>query len=270
MTRPADVIDRASRDVGFVEGANNANPYGEWYGLPRQPYCAMALSRWTFDAGLPTPASTSKGYAYTPSGALWFQRRQRWGEVPRVGAHVFFRFSGQRIHHVGLVTGIHGGSIDTIEANTSRGSAGSQRDGGGVWRRRRSAGIVGYGYPDYDDGQAPDPLLPETGDESARVRELQGLYGGIDIDGEWGPKTAGAAGSHMVGWPSEVRRRGGNPGALENRPDIVRWVQIQANRRGSPQAVDGDPGPATNHAIVVVFGQIDGILGPDGFREACR
>lgn len=270
MTRPADVIDRASNDVGFVEGPNNANPFGEWYGLPNQPYCAMALSRWMFDAALPTPASTSKGYAFTPAGALWFQQRNRWGKVPRVGAHVFFRFSGSRIHHVGLVTGIHGASIDTIEANTSRGAAGSQRDGGGVWRRRRSAGIVGYGYPDYDEGPPHEPPPTADGDETTRIRELQGLFGGIANDGEWGPQTAGAASAHMVGWPAEVRRRGGNANQLENRPDIVRWVQIQANRRGSPQPVDGDPGPATNHAIVVLFGQGDGILGPYGFRESCR
>jgi hypothetical protein len=270
MTRPADVIDRATGDVGFVEGPNNANPYGEWYGLRNQPYCAMALSRWMFDCGLATPASTAKGYAFTPSGALWFQQRGRWGTVPRVGAHVFFRFSGQRIHHVGLVTGVHGGSIDTIEANTSQGAKGSQRDGGGVWRRRRAAGIVGYGYPDYAEGPQQQPQQPPPGDEVGRIRELQGLFGGIAVDGEWGPRTAEAAASHMVGWPSEVRRRGGNPAVLENRPDIIRWVQVQANRRGAPQAVDGDPGPATNHAIVEVFGQPDGVLGPNGFREAFR
>ncbi len=150
-TGAQDVIRQAKRWVGFIEGPRaNETPFGKWYGLDLQPYCAMALSMWSSDAGLPIPASTSKGYAYTPSGAAWFKGQGRWGTRPRVGAHVFFRFSGDRIHHVGLVTGVNpGGSIDTIEANTSRGAVGSQRDGGGVWRRRRSTGIVGYGYPPY-------------------------------------------------------------------------------------------------------------------------
>lgn len=155
MPSAEDVIAQAERWVGFVEGpGNNETPFGKWYGLNFQPYCAMALSKWSFDAGLPIPASTPKGYAYTPSGANWFKQQGRWGTKPRVGAHVFFNFNGTRIHHVGIVTRVNSdGTIDTVEANTSRGSAGSQRDGGGVWRRRRGTGIVGYGYPDYKDSK---------------------------------------------------------------------------------------------------------------------
>jgi hypothetical protein len=153
MTTAEDVIAKAGEWVGFVEGPrNNETPFGKWYGLDFQPYCAMALSKWSYDAGLPIPASIAKGYAYTPSGANWFKQQKRWGTSPRKGAHVFFQFSGPRIHHVGIVTAVGAGFIDTIEANTSRGSAGSQRDGGGVWRRRRTSGIVGYGYPNYSQG----------------------------------------------------------------------------------------------------------------------
>jgi hypothetical protein len=154
VTTVQDVIERAEGWVGFVEGPrDNETPFGAWYGLQFQPYCAMALSMWSFEAGLAIPASTNRGYAYTPSGAAWFRGQGRWGSEPRRGAHVFFRFSGARIHHVGLVTSEDGEfPISTIEANTSRGSAGSQRDGGGVWRRRRASGIVGYGYPAYTRG----------------------------------------------------------------------------------------------------------------------
>ncbi len=172
MTTAQDVIRQAERWVGFVEGPrNNESPFGKWYGLNFQPYCAMAVSMWSFDAGLPVPASTSKGYAYTPSGAAWFKQQGRWGTKPKIGAHVFFQFSGPRIHHVGLVTGVNpDGSIDTIEANTSRGAAGSQRDGGGVWRRRRASGIVGYGYPNYS-----------AGDEAPQQEEVEDLIVPIHV-----------------------------------------------------------------------------------------
>jgi hypothetical protein len=169
MTTAEDVIAKAEKWVGFVEGPrNNETPFGKWFGLDLQPYCAMALSKWTFDAGLPTPASTSKGYAYTPAGANWFKQRNRWGTTPRKGAHVFFQFSGPRIHHVGLVTSNDGVfPIQTIEANTSRGTSGSQRDGGGVWRRSRASGIVGYGYPNYQEDD--DMTIPELQKELSYV-----------------------------------------------------------------------------------------------------
>ena len=47
MANAPDVVHTAQQQVGFVEGANNANPYGDWYGVPNAPYCAMFVS-WVF------------------------------------------------------------------------------------------------------------------------------------------------------------------------------------------------------------------------------
>ena len=210
MAHVQQIIDRAARDVGFCEGPNNDSPFGRWYGVPNQPYCAMWLSFVFFESGAPQPASCSKGYAYTPAGAAWFQEQGRWGQAPQPGAHVFFRFGGPRIHHVGLVVGVGPGYIDTIEANTSQGKAGSQRDGGGVWRRRRAAGIVGYGYPHLDGGAAPPPSpQPQGGGappwpgrlirqpplmqgEDVRMWQAQMAARGwkITADGAYGPASA--------------------------------------------------------------------------------
>lgn len=187
MTTAEDVIAQAERWVGFVEGPrNNETPFGKWYGLDLQPYCAMAVSYWSAVAGLFIPASTRKGYAYTPSGANWFKAKGRWGTQPKKGAHVFFNFNGTRIHHMGLVTSDSGiFPIDTIEANTSRGSAGSQRDGGGVWRRRRAVGIVGYGYPDYDqedDDVTVDELNKALEPIVARLGKIESaVFDGSDV-----------------------------------------------------------------------------------------
>ena len=52
---------------------------------------------------------------------------------------------------------------------------------------------------------------------------------------------------------------------MENRRDIVEWLQHQGARRGVPLVVDGDAGPATSHWIVVELGQADAICGANGF-----
>ncbi len=104
---------------------------------------------WVFyHAGLPLAATTAKGFAYTPSGAAWFQRRGRWTRTPRPGYVVFFNWPGDgidRISHVGIVEAVRAdGAIVTIEGNTGAAY------GGSVMRHVRRSGIVGYGIPDYD------------------------------------------------------------------------------------------------------------------------
>lgn len=150
------VIGLALSQVGFVEGKNNDTPYGTWYGMNHEPYCAMGIS-WCFgreDASELVAASTSKGFAYTPSGADWFRRNGRWGKTPRLGALVFFDFPGDalnRISHVGLqVVDSTSTPVQTVEFNTVGVDGAGQREGGGVFRRQRSSAIVGYGYPDYE------------------------------------------------------------------------------------------------------------------------
>ncbi|MDQ3569036.1 MAG: peptidoglycan-binding protein [Actinomycetota bacterium] len=226
MATVHQVIDRAGRDVGFLEGPNNDNPWGRWYGVPNQPYCAAWLSFVFFECGAPQPASSSKGYAFTPAGAAWFKKQGRWGHTPQPGAHVFFKFSGPRIHHVGLVVGVGPGFIDTIEGNTSRGSAGSQRDGGGVWRRRRSAGIVGYGYP-----------------------LLEGGGGG------------GGGGGGAPPWPGRLIRQ---PPIMQG--EDVRMWQARMAERGWKVTADGAYGPASEAACRKFQAEkgleVDGVIGP--------
>lgn len=45
--------------------------------------------------------------------------------------------------HVGVVIAVEkDGTLHTVEGNTSSGDAGSQRDGQGVWKRRRGKGVI--------------------------------------------------------------------------------------------------------------------------------
>lgn len=152
------VLDVARRQIGTVEQppGSNRTPYGAAYGMDGAAWCAMFVW-WCFrTAGLSALIPKS---AYTPTLADWFRKRGQWGTVPRPGALVFYDFPNDgvdRISHVGLVESVNpDGSIVTIEGNTSSGTAGSQRDGEGVWRRTRRGGIVGYGYPLYSGAMVP-------------------------------------------------------------------------------------------------------------------
>ena len=39
-----DIIGVAKTQIGYREGNNNDTKYGDWYGLPNQPWCAMFIS----------------------------------------------------------------------------------------------------------------------------------------------------------------------------------------------------------------------------------
>lgn len=157
MTTAAQVLARAAGEDGYVEypSGSNRTKFGRWYGLDGEPWCAMFVSWVFFHEGLPLPASTSKGFAYTPAGAAWFQRQQRWaaagtGQVMAPGDVVFYRMPNgpARINHVGIVVaGAGDGTFKAWEGNTDvRGG----RTGGRVLLQRRSmAHVVGWGRPAF-------------------------------------------------------------------------------------------------------------------------
>jgi len=210
------VIARFESQLGTIESPAGSNKtlYCDWYGLTG-PWCAMFVSWCFFEEGLPLPASTSKGFAFTPSGAQWFKSQNRWSETPERGHVVFFDFpndSVDRISHVGIVTGVGpDGAIDTVEGNTDERGG---RTGGKVMRRRRAVGIVGYGVPSYDaspgptggpgpvqpgDGRPPwdhphGPVIKADHLNCASVRQWQQRMAAqgrqITVDADYGPGSA--------------------------------------------------------------------------------
>src|SRR5829696_2669828 len=210
MTSVQQVLDRARSQIGVVEhpSGSNRTPYGAWYGIQGQPWCAIFVSWCTYHEGLALPATISRGFAYTPSGAAWFQRRRRWTSKSAPGHIVFFNFPGDgvnRISHVGIVESVRpDGSIVTIEGNTDERGG---RTGGKVMRKVRRAGIVGYGVPDYDGagrrptGAPSSPAFPgrllRLGVSGPDVRLVQGRLvqlrvARLAVDGEFGPMTRAA------------------------------------------------------------------------------
>jgi hypothetical protein len=151
------VLKIARGEIGTKESPTDSNvcKYSRWYPMVG-PWCAMFVS-WVLDK------SDIDGYkhAYTPAGADLFKSQGRWTTNPRPGDVAYFDFpdSLPRIQHVGFVEKVNGDIITTIEGNTSSGSAGSQDNGGGVFRRERARSlIVGFGRPPYSKaGDVEDP-----------------------------------------------------------------------------------------------------------------
>ena len=223
VTTAQRVLDLARAELGTVEAGDGSTRYHRAYGLPfSQPWCAV-FTWWLFQQAK-APQLTHPKTAYTPTLADWYRARGAFSANPMVGDLVFYDWpdSIRRIQHVGIVEAVEPGAIVAIEGNTSRGTAGSQSNGGGVWRRRRArnSSIVGYGHPAYSDSPGgaamPRRLLKVTdpfmrGDDvrtaqaaaGVPVAERDGVYGpgtaaymrafqlaqGLTPDGEVGPKT---------------------------------------------------------------------------------
>lgn len=252
----ARVLEVARSQLGTVESPPNSNHtrYGVAYGMDRVAWCAI-FQWWCFrEAG---EADLIPKTAYTPALASWFRARGRWGTTPRVGSLVFFNFPGDgldRISHVGIVEGINAtGTIVSLEGNTSPGTSGSQRDGGGVFRRTRSpgGGIVGYGHPAYTATPTGSLQLPDTEDDlmgafritpdaGGRFHEAQGaeagggsqvanrgwvVFGSTYGGTTWTVAALDAAGKVLGYWKDE--RTGNNRTTVKDLPDGTRCVTVE-------------------------------------------
>ena len=152
MVAPSQVLQIAAREIGYKESppGSNGNKFGLWYGMDYQPWCAMFVSYCFYNADLPLPITTKKGFAYCPYGVKWFKDKQKLSQTPKVGDVVFYDWENDGISdHVGIVETVNADdSIIAIEGNTS---VGNDSNGGQVMRRTRQRGtILGFGRPPYD------------------------------------------------------------------------------------------------------------------------
>lgn len=157
MATVEQLLDIARSQLGVHEDPPNSNrtPYGKWYGLDGQPWCAMFASWCLAKVGI-----HNWKHAYTPTGYAMFKNAGRLFFKPAPGDLVYFDFPGDSVHrisHVGFVESVNrDGTIVTIEGNTN--AAGS-RTGGNVLRHTRDPirhGIRGYGRPVYEPPQEDD------------------------------------------------------------------------------------------------------------------
>jgi hypothetical protein len=176
MGTTAGMLAAARSDLGYREGPGNDTKFGDWYGLPHQPWCDMAVSYWAAESG--NGLAVGK-FAWTPAHAHWFAQQGRFGRQPHTGDIVFFAWSGptsiDAIDHVGVIEAVRDdGSLVTLEGNSDD----------MVARHVRRACIVGYGHPAYSAGSGPVQAPPWPGRYLRRITGTLRFYDSQTISGD--------------------------------------------------------------------------------------
>lgn len=112
--------------LGYQEdNDNNITPYGQWYGMNAQPWCAMFVSWCAYHAGI-LDIKVPR-FAYCPSGVNWYANRNKFFRSNsnyrvRIGDTVFFwSTTDNAVGHTGIVISATVDTITTIEGNASNG-----------------------------------------------------------------------------------------------------------------------------------------------------
>lgn len=162
----ADLIAVARTQMGYKElststglpispnGSAGYTKYGASFGAPTGEWCAYFVSWCATQAGIPTSVVPRLGNC--AATVKWYKKHSVFydassGYTPKAGDIIFFNWAGgSTAKHIGIVTGVSGKNVYTIEGNT-----GSDRGYMCCARTRsRTAGyIVGYGVPAYNDAK---------------------------------------------------------------------------------------------------------------------
>lgn len=143
----SQIVNIANSQIGYAETGDNSTMYGKWYGLDKQPWCAIFVSWCYAQAGLSNliAAQNKKGFASCDAGLKWFAKRNKLVPVGEAqeGDIVFFQFDNDaEPDHVGIVAKNwkRKSILATIEGNTS--DKGSQSNGGAVYAKKRPYSLV--------------------------------------------------------------------------------------------------------------------------------
>ena len=186
-------VSVAESQIGYHEGSNNNTKYGAWYGLNYNPWCAMFVSWCAGQVGILD--TVIPRYCYCPYGVNEYQLAGRYasrnsGYVPKRGDVIFYQEDGVS-SHTGIVTGVNGNIVYTVEGNTSD----------MVARRSHYMSdtyILGYGIS-YGSGSFSSITMLSMGSKGESVRHLQNILiskgyscGSSGADGDFGQGTYNA------------------------------------------------------------------------------
>ena len=151
------LISVASNEIGY-SGSRSYSKYGEWYGYQGGWCTTFAL--WCFNK-TGEELGVKLYSTVTPSGGNcnsmkswysnkgWYKPRSS-GYTPKAGDIAFFDWSGNgSSQHVGIVKGVSGSTIYTIEGNCSGKVKAKSYTPNGSKPYASTSSIMGYGVPNW-------------------------------------------------------------------------------------------------------------------------
>lgn len=185
MARASDIIAVAEKELGYVEGANNDTKYGKAYGMNNVYWC-MQFVWWVFNQVDKTLFFDGGKCASCTQLMTWAKGKGQWVTKDyKPGDVLLYNWEGKKTscNHTGIFTGYKNAStVCAIEGNTSKGSAGSQSNGDGVYRRERALKyVVGAFRPQYEKSyrellQARSGLADATMDYLGKYKYADDLF----------------------------------------------------------------------------------------------
>lgn len=172
-------------EEGSRYGRWYAKKHGAYYGESGVPFCAMFAS-WCLTDDDGNSVIPGGDFAYVPYGINAARAAGQLVDPASAapGDLICFDWDGDGLaDHVGLVEANYGAWVQTIEGNTSSGAAGSQGNGGGVWRRTRDwDSVCAVIRPQYGDATTGSP---------GGYTDITGIQRavGADTDNVLGPDT---------------------------------------------------------------------------------
>ena len=168
---------------GFHEdNANNITPYGEWYGMNGEPWCAMFVSWCAKQAGILDGYGVSKvpRFAYCPYGVEWYRTRKKFYRANndykvRLGDTVFFwNTTDNAVGHTGIVVAATTTTITSIEGNASDGVKKRTYDKGNTYV---------YGFGCNDGPELVNTYIPpdETDKDAKRWDTVEKCLDSLDF-----------------------------------------------------------------------------------------
>ncbi|MFC7486690.1 peptidoglycan-binding domain-containing protein [Knoellia sp. CPCC 206453] len=248
----------AASQIGTTENPRGSNKVPYWLNTKREwngnAWCAAFLQSGAIVGGKNMTDDFGWGPFYVPQIAADALEAGQWHTSPKVGDWVIM--GKTKKSHIGVVekvirAGALGSTdliVQTIEGNTSPTNAGSQNNGDGVYRKKRTGKFVrGFFRPNYaaQDNTAMAPPAPATTRwKRDDVKVMQRLLE-IDDDGHWGPDT-------------DVRSSAFRAVAAASVQHSVAQIRIVQAIVDVP--VDGSFGPGTRAAVRIAVDDFQRIL----------